>query len=256
MSQVNNGLKGQNLNSFFQFVGTKPANISPSLLSQVNKFNFKFCRAEKGDKGVVVLLGWLGCKDRYLQKYSEALSELGWHSLRAILDLFQEAGVQDRKIVLMAFSNNGAVLIEKYNKLLLDKKYEKVSKNMVGIVYDSAPAYMHLEKGAEAIRKATPSFILGWMISICFYIAAFFISWRPAQFWKNINEPLPNMPYLFLYCKNDELVDVNKLEEVVSNFSKQNRVVVKGWDESKHCAHLVYHKEEYTNSLNNFLDSL
>ena len=38
---------------------------------------------------VQVLLGWVNCSDKYLKKYSDLLSELGYSSVRSIQPTFQ-----------------------------------------------------------------------------------------------------------------------------------------------------------------------
>eukprot|EP01024_Parvocaulis_polyphysoides_P011157 TRINITY_DN1391_c2_g1_i1.p1 TRINITY_DN1391_c2_g1~~TRINITY_DN1391_c2_g1_i1.p1 ORF type:complete len:319 (-),score=33.47 TRINITY_DN1391_c2_g1_i1:648-1583(-) len=265
------------LQPLFEYVGMKINDVSPSILKKSTQYNFQFQKAIGGDNGVVLLMGWFGCSDRYLKKYSEVLSDMGWSSLRiilpglrvfntyqsqfpyaaTILDLILETGLHtNRKLVLMAFSNNGAVIMEKFNTLLFDEKYTPILKNIVGVVYDSAPAYMHLMKGAEAIRVGVPNFILGWIISLGFMFLAVIYSWRPPQFWKYVGEVLPDKPYLYFYCMNDTLTDHVKLEELIEEQKSKTKITVKKWDESIHCTHLVKHKEEYTQALKAFLESL
>eukprot|EP01024_Parvocaulis_polyphysoides_P073411 TRINITY_DN9445_c1_g1_i3.p2 TRINITY_DN9445_c1_g1~~TRINITY_DN9445_c1_g1_i3.p2 ORF type:complete len:290 (-),score=30.39 TRINITY_DN9445_c1_g1_i3:995-1810(-) len=268
-----------NLQDLFEYTGVKRDDVNPHLIKKSTEYKFQFQKAIGDDKGVVVLMGWLGSQYRHLQKYSDVLSGMGWNSLRTIppsyylltsfqaqlpyasdiLDLILQTGLHtnNRKIVLMAFSNNGSVVIEKFNTLLFEEKYSPILKSVVGIVFDSAPAFMHVMAAANAFRAAATNFVLGWIIAIMVMLfAGVMYPYRSKQFWKCVGEVLPGKPYLYLYSMDDTLTDALKLEELIEEQKSKTKVTTKKWERSIHCTHLVQHKEEYVQALKNFLDSL
>uniref|UniRef100_A0A1B0AB73 Transmembrane protein 53 n=1 Tax=Glossina pallidipes TaxID=7398 RepID=A0A1B0AB73_GLOPL len=105
---------------------------------------------------IVMLLGWAGCQDRYLMKYSKIYEDRGLMTLRytapvdtlfwrrsemvpigeKILKLVQDMNMHRHPIILHIFSNGGAYL---YQHISLATRRNKTPLKIRGMIIDSAP---------------------------------------------------------------------------------------------------------------------
>ena len=81
----------------------------------------------------------------------------------------------------------GAFVLEQLQGLLQhDKQYQQYSSRVAGVVYDSAPCYMHLTAGATAIGHGR-SLLVRMAAAALFFLSAALMSLvaplRPRRFW-------------------------------------------------------------------------
>lgn len=105
---------------------------------------------------VVLLLGWAGCQDKYLQKYSKIYEDRGLITVRytapisklfwqrsdmlligdKILKLLCDMNFDNHPVIVHVFSNGGAYL---YQHIALAMKRSKQPIQIRGMIFDSAP---------------------------------------------------------------------------------------------------------------------
>uniref|UniRef100_A0A8C9EM96 Transmembrane protein 53 n=1 Tax=Pavo cristatus TaxID=9049 RepID=A0A8C9EM96_PAVCR len=116
---------------------------------------------------VVILLGWAGCQDRHLAKYSAAYSQKGctvirytapWRKIffsesfgikslqtpaKRLLELLFDYSIENRPLLFHVFSNGGAML---YRYIIEALHTQQPFKNLrvAGTVFDSAPGRRNL----------------------------------------------------------------------------------------------------------------
>uniref|UniRef100_A0A8C0BT40 Transmembrane protein 53 n=1 Tax=Buteo japonicus TaxID=224669 RepID=A0A8C0BT40_9AVES len=117
---------------------------------------------------VVILLGWAGCQDKYLAKYSTIYSQKGctvirytapWRMIffsetfgirslqtpaRRLLELLFDYTVENRPVLFHVFSNGGVML---YRYIIEVLHTHKLFKNLkvAGTIFDSAPGRRNLK---------------------------------------------------------------------------------------------------------------
>uniref|UniRef100_A0A672UQH6 Transmembrane protein 53 n=1 Tax=Strigops habroptila TaxID=2489341 RepID=A0A672UQH6_STRHB len=136
---------------------------------------------------VVILLGWAGCQDRHLAKYSAIYSQKGctvirytapWRmiffsetcgirSLQApakrLLELLFDYSIENRPILFHVFSNGGVMLYRYILEMLHSHKPFKDLK-VAGTIFDSAPGRRNL-KGVVTCFFLSP-------IVLCFHVVS------------------------------------------------------------------------------------
>lgn len=203
---------------------------------------------------VALLLGWLGAKDRGLQKYAELYHTLGCETVlrytapatdvflrRSALRDTAERALQTlstdypgRPAVLVSFSNGGAFVHEQLAELLREdalrpaseRKYSKA--RIAATVFDSAPAALTLAAGTRALTGSIKHPLLRQAAFVCCYAlmgAAIPLIWdsnRPqAYFAALLRDPL-RVPSMYIYSDSDEITDAAAL----ARFVQERRAVL------------------------------
>lgn len=235
---------------------------------------------------VIVLLGWVGAqRDGALLKYADFLAEQGYPSVRSVqptgtaFSPFERARRSwalallaylrsqqlwpQRRLVLYAFSNGGAFVVEQL--LLLaeqDKRFAQLRASIAAFVFDSAPAHMKPDSLQRVLSEAEPPGV-GRSLRLAYFAAASRLAGaerRRHDFWANmlrLGGPGWDRPQLFLYSADDHLCDGAKLDELVgAKRAAGQRVSARRWQRSQHCGHFRRHREEYSQLLLDFLAGL
>ena len=129
--------------------------------------------------------------DRFLAKYSDFLNESGYPTIRAICptprvfsplatprrrwtaDLLRFVVVVDpagaRSLVLYSFSNGGGFVVEQLRELLAKgAEFGHLRPRVQGTLFDSAPAFMFLRAGAQALGEGHPPLVK--LLLVVFYL--------------------------------------------------------------------------------------
>ncbi|KAK9795203.1 hypothetical protein WJX73_008510 [Symbiochloris irregularis] len=236
---------------------------------------FKLKLAANEDSPLIILLGWHGCKDRYLSKYGSLVSDLGYSQLRAILpsehiwwpwdggrtkftrmlmDVLLDTGLCPRRqVVLYAFSNGGAFVIEEMYKLFRSTtKYHAVQRSISGLVFDSAPSYLY----ASTLHQSSVVSVRGgyarWMwpllsavvwllVGLTLFMSGLLDGWRPTrrvQYWNWFKTVDFKVPQLWLYAAGDPLCDCAQLEKLIAaRKARGDAVQSHRWQDSEHVGH-------------------
>ncbi|XP_063701346.1 transmembrane protein 53-like [Culicoides brevitarsis] len=238
---------------------------------------------------VVLLLGWAGCQDRYLQKYSKIYEDKGlivvrycgpvshvfWDKpglVKAARDIAKylknDSRLDGRPLFLHLFSNGGAFLNEHLSMCLKNE-----GMTLKGIIYDSAPGERRVKTlfhvMQEIFGKMTPigPLIAAIIFSLlfCMYILQMFyyktkeilVGYTPGSdpFRALCEQKTINCPHLLFYSKKDNLILAPDVEHFASCREKLgNKVTKVCFDDSEHVRHFMKHPEVYKNSIDKFME--
>ncbi|KAF6260960.1 hypothetical protein COO60DRAFT_1682550 [Scenedesmus sp. NREL 46B-D3] len=254
------------------------------MTNQHYSFRISPAAVEDGDvsRPLVVLLGWYGAADKHLAKYSRRLAGHGYSSVRgvmsgtavfmplmwprvsfarALLEFLCGVGGPEQRFVFFVFSNGGAFPLEQIDVLLQQQRFQHLRSRITGVIFDSAPCYMHPLTGAAAISigRSLPVRLLAALLFFGLVLLGCFVApLRPWQYWRSMRQlGMGGGRCLYLYSADDPLCDAAKLDELVAARQRQYgaAVTAKKWQHSKHVGHLLCHAEEYMAEVLRFLCS-
>ncbi|XP_058815796.1 transmembrane protein 53-B [Topomyia yanbarensis] len=240
---------------------------------------------------IVLLLGWAGCQDKYLMKYSKIYEDRGLITIRytapvedlfwkrtamvqigeKILKLIYDMNFDSHPLIFHVFSNGGAFL---YQHIALANRRSKRPVQICGMIFDSAPgdrrvlglfraisAILGKEKRCNAVVSAVMavSLIVLWAVEDTFNYLRNFI--RPLGYEVQTN-PSHNLKYesnewpqLYLYSKTDLLIPYTDIEKFAA-YRQQCGVDVRMvcFDRSEHVKHYTRHPQQYVYSVCKFIN--
>ncbi|KAI9577073.1 hypothetical protein GQX74_011153 [Glossina fuscipes] len=240
---------------------------------------------------IVMLLGWAGCQDRYLMKYSKIYEDRGLMTIRytapvdtlfwrrsemvpigeKILKLVQDMNMHKHPIILHIFSNGGAYL---YQHISLATRRNKTPLKIRGMIIDSAPGerrILGLYRAVTAIygreRKkchCLTAVIITLTLSFMWFaeeaysaFKSLFVKTEPIQtnpFNDLKNEP-NEFPQLFLYSKGDAVIPYTDIEKFIKIRQEQG-VEVNSicFDDAEHVKIFTKYPSKYVQYVCNFIN--
>lgn len=236
---------------------------------------------------VVILLGWLGCSNKNLSKYSEIYEAKGCVTIsyiaspgilffkpakcqenaQKLLNILIDFSYEDNPIFFHMFSNGGSIIYRYICDLLLTEQFRHLK--IQGCIYDSAPGKPRPYQAVKAILVSmqTKNFFFKYIIAISLYLYLFFVTNLRAflslfkQNASNIYEYLKTeesskCPQLFLFSTADDIIFSKDIKEFVKYRQDVFGINVKmiQWTDSSHVKHLLKNREAYINSCHSFLD--
>ncbi|XP_053100309.1 transmembrane protein 53 [Hemicordylus capensis] len=246
--------------------------------------------AEKGSKDnlpVVILLGWAGCKDRYLAKYSTIYlkkgcivirytapwrlvffsESLGIKSLqnlaKKLLEVLFDFKMETKPLLFHVFSNGG-VMLYRYIVELLHTHQQFQQLKVVGTVFDSAPGRKNLRGALRALSVVLESTnvcvkylllltfgVLVVTLRIILYPLSRFLN--ETHYDAMLKQPC-SWPELYLYSKADAVIQASDVEKMIEA-RQHNRVLVKAVDfvDSAHVGHLRAYPTLYVAHCTSFM---
>ncbi|PIK41799.1 putative transmembrane protein [Apostichopus japonicus] len=234
----------------------------------------------------VILLGWVGCSDKNLAKYSAIYQSKGYTTIRytaprsktftnpnslrdiavKLLDLLFDLGLDENPVVFHVFSNGGIFVYRYCMELLTDGEYPHFMQiKLAGSILDSAPSDPRPQTALKAVyhsRHHTP--VMTTLLLMLFYTFIFilqFILPRRLFGFSSLNTLMESIeaspskrPQLFLYSKADNICDYKRIEEVIARRQALGVEVWQVcWEDSEHVAHFIKHKEEYIDTVLQFV---
>ncbi|ELT88305.1 hypothetical protein CAPTEDRAFT_89782 [Capitella teleta] len=233
---------------------------------------------------VVLMLGWSGCSDKSLKKYSDIyqekcivirsfapvgaiffkrgeLSSLAANLLSAIIDL----QLTSHPLFVHFFSNGGGGVYSRILNHLKTSAYFDIT--ISGTIIDSAPAEHSISVAMKALRASLKlNSILKYFIMALFLmvvciqtVMGFVMCLAGLKSSESLQETLvrdnTSCPQLFLYSKCDEICSYLTVENVMQARIKSG-VDVRSlcWLDSPHVAHLKVHREAYITQCLQFID--
>ncbi|XP_018608872.1 transmembrane protein 53 isoform X1 [Scleropages formosus] len=235
----------------------------------------------KGSQGpVVILLGWAGCKDRHLVKYSSIYNEqgcitfrytaplrsvfisesLGYRELRTtankLLELLYEYEVENNPIFFHVFSNGGFMLY-RYMVELLRSDAQFRTLRVVGAVMDSGPGNRNLKGALRAIvaslgpkSNAALVYIL-LVLFACMVVLLRIILYPLTRYihknhYDAMREHPATWPQLYLYSRADNIIQHEDVEQMVKAVQEKGISVESfAFDTSAHVCLFRDFPEEY-----------
>ncbi|KAL0277325.1 UNVERIFIED_CONTAM: hypothetical protein PYX00_004663 [Menopon gallinae] len=264
---------------YIKFPASSPKELAGN--SENDEFTFVY---HEDKLPVIVLLGWAGCQDKYLSKYSAIYEQRGCITLRCtapvvatfmrhdrlpklgkkLLDVIYDMTLDEHPIFFHIFSNGGAFF---YQHISFHMQRQERKLQVKGVIFDSAPG----EKRFYSVYRALSAIIGGsqwYNVPLAFVIALFlFLSFLIMAYIKAFlhmkkpqtdpivlaDEPF-NWPQLFIYSKNDELVRFEDVEKFISMREKRGiRVERLCLENSPHVQHLITVREQYITTVLNFV---
>ncbi|XP_045159983.2 transmembrane protein 53-like [Mercenaria mercenaria] len=241
---------------------------------------------------VVILLGWLGCTEKYLSKYGQIYDERGCITIRytsprdtaffkveqlkdtacKLLDLLEDYSITENPILFHIFSNNGSFVYANIVEVLTsgDKRYQNL--NVCGVVIDSAPGKPRFKNAAVAYGTSlNVNPVLRYIMMFCLWLYLAFtgvISSLAVKFYPKIKEKSNHFlwdkmasdptrwPMLFLYSVVDKIILAEDIEDMISRRRALGvHVSAMCWDDTDHVSHLRKHPEQYAEACGDFLIS-
>ncbi|XP_062047137.1 transmembrane protein 53 [Lepus europaeus] len=236
---------------------------------------------------VVILLGWGGCKDRNLAKYSAIYHKRGcivirytapWHmvffseslgipSLRVLaqrlLELLFDYEIEKEPLLFHVFSNAG-VMLYRYVLELLQTHQRFCHLRVVGTIFDSGPGDSNVVGALRALAvvlEHRPA-VLRLLLLVAFALVAvlFHVLLAPLtalfhpHFYDRLQDAGSRWPELYLYSKADEVVLARDVERMVEA-RLSRRVLVRSVDfvSSAHVSHLRDYPTYYTSLCVDFM---
>ncbi|EAX07030.1 transmembrane protein 53 [Homo sapiens] len=235
---------------------------------------------------VVILLGWGGCKDKNLAKYSAIYHKRGcivirytapWHmvffseslgipSLRVLaqklLELLFDYEIEKEPLLFHVFSNGGVMLYRYVLELLQTRRFCRL--RVVGTIFDSAPGDSNLVGALRALaaileRRAAMLRLL-LLVAFALVVVLFHVLLAPitalfhTHFYDRLQDAGSRWPELYLYSRADEVVLARDIERMVEA-RLARRVLARSVDfvSSAHVSHLRDYPTYYTSLCVDFM---
>ncbi|XP_041358941.1 transmembrane protein 53-like [Gigantopelta aegis] len=238
---------------------------------------------------VVIVLGWAGCTERHLSKYSAIYEQRRFITVQytaptdilffsgnaaklkiiaqKLLDILFEHNLEDHPLFFHIMSNGGGFV---YNNLTAwihsSSKYSRLQ--VYGCIYDSCPGKRRILKAVKAFMASLRvntflRYLFGFGLLLIMTAAKIITSLFP--YFSNMKKPFvlyedlvqdnARCPQLLLYSSNDDVVLQCDIVEFISQRLKLGiKVWSMCWEDSKHVAHLLSHREAYINKCNSFVN--
>lgn len=238
-------------------------------------------------KPLVVIAGWLGCRERFLIRYKNLHEQLGMDVLTVIAPplAVMEATLQHeedgdqmdavarnvlnhieerrpRHVVFHLFSNGGCFLWER-----IRRRMERGCRHgfaIAGVIFDSCPAWFGnpvsplssvLERCTEEEKRVIRDRFGVGIWGTENYNQTRHRKQRNRDFFAFIQGDPLDVPHLYFYCRNDQLAGASRIHQVIVSRRRefQRPILEKVWETSVHCAHILQHTQEYQQLLTDFL---
>lgn len=180
-----------------------------------------------------------------------------------VLSFLKSISVSYNRIVIHAFSMGAykftVCMKEMYSKPEL---YGKVQENIKAVIYDSivigdsqiiASGLARVVAGDDIVRTII-------FYAICTYLRLTYS--RTLKYYRECAEDFKQkplkVPTLVFASENDPMCEHAIIRDIVNNWRTSHYVpfvVFQSWEQSKHCAHLLVHKDEYLPVISDFLNS-
>ncbi|XP_026169280.1 transmembrane protein 53 [Mastacembelus armatus] len=237
---------------------------------------------------VVILLGWAGCKDKHLSKYSSIYNEQGCVTIRytaplktvfisesfgykelsstalKLLEVLYDYEVENSPIFFHIFSNGGFMLYRYIVELLYsDKQFSSLC--VIGAVVDSAPGSGNVRGALRALMatlgpKISP--VLRYFLLALFAVAVFLLrvvlypltKYIHKNHYDAVKERPPAWPQFYLYSSADQVIRHRDIRIFIETL-KQKGITVDSFDfvSSPHVSHFQEFPEQYALKCRDFL---
>uniref|UniRef100_A0A8B9EZ84 Transmembrane protein 53 n=1 Tax=Amazona collaria TaxID=241587 RepID=A0A8B9EZ84_9PSIT len=244
-------------------------------------------RGHVGGQPVVILLGWAGCQDRYLAKYSTIYSQKGcavirytapWRMVffsetcgirslqtpaKRLLELLFEYSIENRPVLFHVFSNGGVMLYRYIMEMLHSHKQFKELK-VAGTIFDSAPGRRNLRGALRAFATILVSrnVLLKYFLLFAFAATAAVLRILLYPLTRFIHkshydvllEAPSRWPELYLYSQADAIIKASEVKSM-ADARQQLGVSVKAVDftYSAHVSHMRAYPTYYSSLCTTFL---
>ncbi|XP_070155637.1 transmembrane protein 53 [Polyergus mexicanus] len=274
----------EDLDYYIMFPSFPPSPKDPTLTAtgqdQREEFVFVY---EEDKRPVVILLGWAGCQDRYLAKYSAIYEEKSCITLRytapveclfwrrdkmpyigkRLLQVITDKRLNEHPIFFHVFSNGGAFL---YQHVSLAMQKANTLFKIKGVIFDSAPGERRITalfKAISAIIGGHPltnlpmSFVITFFLSVLWFFEVIAQAFSRSSIPTNpiaLAEEAYSWPQLFLYSNSDTLIPASDVEKFASRRAERGvNVQLVLFTNSPHVKHYATYRDVYINTVCSFI---
>ncbi|XP_010889659.1 transmembrane protein 53 [Esox lucius] len=239
---------------------------------------------------VVILLGWAGCKDKHLAKYSSIYNEQGCVTIcytaplktvfvsesfgykelsitaHKLLEILYDYDVENSPIFFHVFSNGGFMLY-RYMVELLQSHKQFSTLCVVGSVVDSAPGNGNVKGALRALTATLGTKInvmLRYALLVLFAVTVFLLrvvlypltKYIHKNHYDAFRDVPPTWPQLYLYSRSDQVIPYTDVELMIQVL-KGKGIPVESFDfnTSSHVSHFCDFPEEYSGRCLAFLNN-
>ncbi|XP_014206151.1 transmembrane protein 53 [Copidosoma floridanum] len=267
--------------------GNRPGNTDneeSSASSQGSSDDFVFVYDE-AKRPLVVLLGWAGCQDKYLAKYSAIYEERSCITLRCtaplaclfyrrhklpsmskrLLKVITEKCSDGRPVFFHVFSNGGAIF---YQHISSAMQQAGSPIKVEGVIFDSSPGQRRIMSlyraisavmGGNVITNVPVSFAFTLFLSIFWFIEIVMHSLGSKNTVYTdptaLTEEKYSCPQLFLYSNADKMVSASDVEKFARKRAERGvRTQLVLFANSPHVKHYAAYRDVYVNAVCGFIN--
>ncbi|XP_011298688.1 transmembrane protein 53 isoform X2 [Fopius arisanus] len=239
---------------------------------------------EDDKRPVVILLGWAGCQDKYLAKYSAIYEERSCITLRCIapvewllwrrdkiliigrqlLQVILDRSLDQHPIFFHIFSNGGAIL---YQQISVAMQGMGNPINVKGVIFDSSPGERRVSslfRAVSAIVGGHPVTNLPMSLFITIFLSVFWLYEIITRAWGRghtiptspfeLTEEPHSWPQLFLYSNADTLIPAIDVEKFGSRRAERGvRVQLVLFTDAPHVKLYAVYPDVYVNTVCTFI---
>ncbi|KAM9325304.1 transmembrane protein 53 [Gastrophryne carolinensis] len=245
-------------------------------------------RWEQHREPVVILLGWAGCKEKHLAKYSSIYHKQGctvisytapWQTVffaesfgfsrmqdeaQKLLGLLFDYEIETSPILFHVFSNGG-VMLYRYMVELLHSHPDMRNLQVVGTIFDSAPGHRNIPGSVRALNsvlRANTNWLLRYLALAVFAVMVSVLGILLYPLMRSLHEHHydammkdPSLwPQLYLYSRADHIISHLDVENMVA-MRRQRRLPTESLDfqKSQHVLHYRQFPEKYATACTTFV---
>ncbi|XP_015122912.1 transmembrane protein 53 [Diachasma alloeum] len=265
----------------FDFHLVLPSLQPVSLNDQRDDFVFVY---EDDKRPVVILLGWAGCQDKYLAKYSAIYEERSCITMRCtapvefllwrrdkipvigrqLLQVIFDRSLDQHPIFFHVFSNGGAILYQQISRTMQEMRNQI---NVKGVIFDSSPGERRVSslfRAASAIVGGHPVTNLPMSLFITIFLSVFWLYEILTRAWGRgkrastnpfeLTEEPHSWPQLFLYSNADTLIPAIDVEKFGSRRAERGvRVQLVLFTDAPHVKLYAVYPDVYVNTVCTFI---
>ncbi|GKC16078.1 transmembrane protein 53 [Tanacetum coccineum] len=229
----------------------------------------------ENSKMVVVLLGWLGAKQKHLKKYADWYTSKGFHVITFTFPMsevlsYQVGGKAEehvdllvnhlaewledecgKNLVFHTFSNTGWLV---YGAML--EKFQRQDDNLMdrikGCIVDSAPVALGPLVWASGFSAAILKKNSIAVLDVISNLPS--VNQRLSKVLVQLKSGQPSCPQLYIYSSADKVIPAGSVESFIEAQQRTGRVVRScNFKSTPHVDHFRHEPELYTTQLSQFL---
>jgi hypothetical protein len=199
----------------------------------------------------------------------ETMQDVAWDTLREV-DTSQCSA-----ILFHAFSNGGCFLWEQVRNILkttgtenqeVESKLQAIQSKLSGVIFDSSPAYYSpgsVSPLLAVLQHCTWRERIGAYAQLMLHLPTLMgyrlseQERRTTEYFESMRNDPWGIPQLYLFSKDDPFTQHGPIEELArhrQHLFGRERILLREWESSPHCAHLLKHPVEYEAAVSTFAE--
>ncbi|XP_011494630.1 PREDICTED: transmembrane protein 53 [Ceratosolen solmsi marchali] len=240
---------------------------------------------EEDKRPLVVLLGWAGCQDKYLAKYSAIYEERSCITLRCtapveylfwrrerlpcisrrLLQVIADKCSNKHPVFFHVFSNGGAIF---YQHISSAMQQAGSPLKVKGVIFDSSPGERRITSlfraisaiiGGNPITNVSASIVITFFLSFIWLLEILAHTVGKRNTIKTdpiaLAEETYSWPQIFLYSNADTLIPAHDVEKFASRRAERGvRTQLVLFTDSPHVKHYATYRRVYVSTVCGFMN--